>query len=443
MRLNRLCGRFLVLRRPFLTLLIAAQCATVICDAKTIFRRDPRDGAIDASVIAILKQQSPGVFEVQEAFLGEVHPGEKLQLPGFSLVVEDESSIFAGVTRTEPIGADTRILVFLKPAKDDLERHVRYGDWVIAGLGNCYFYTQNPDDLTELHHFAASALALRHSWESARNIGDERKRVEALWPFLWDRDGSCFDATQAEFRKIGPVAGDYIAEQFDSLTYLQRSRLLRDIDIYRSAPLHRAVADDLANQERLWAQLLSRHGGAATYDRVSPPGRMRYSPPRAVDFDADRADDIYGEMYYGLSGLAKFEDRGDLQLIQETARWALKYRFKQVDDAAVDAFRRMPARENVPIIGAIWSEYSKRPYRGNELHSFDVMRALETHPYPETIPVMAQFVNAPFADDIARRFLVRITGVDLGGNQKAWLRWWAANRQDRLRYSSRSSSLIR
>jgi hypothetical protein len=182
-------------------------------------------------------------------------------------------------------------------------------------------------------------------------------------------------------------------------------------------------------QERLWGQLLSHRRGSDTLAQISPPQRMRYSSQRAEDLEADQADDISGEMYYGLSGLAKFEDRSDLPFIQETARWALKYRFKQTDDAALDAFRRMPARENVAIIGAIWEAYSKRPFSGNALQSYDVMRALETQPYPEAIPLMAEFVNVSFANEIARKFLVKMTGVDFGGDQRAWMRWWAANQK--------------
>ena len=429
MRLYPFLRRALSLRSGFLALLIAMQWTPQICNAKLIARRDPLDGALDATVIAILRQQAPGVFRIEEAFLGPVNPGQTLELPGFSLVVQDYSTPFAGVERTEPINADTRILVFLKPARGDQKREPRYGDWAIAGFGNCYFYTQNPKDLTEFHRFAASALALRHLWETARDIRDEAKRIEALWPFLWDHNGSCFEATVAELRKIGPAAGDYIAQQFGSMTYLQRGQLLWDISTYRSSRLHRAVVDDLLKQQQLWAQLLSHHRGSATFEQISRPQRMHYSPQRAEDLEADQADEISGEMYYSLSGLAKFEDRSDLPFIQESARWALKYRFKQTDDAALDAFRRMPARENVAIIGEIWEAYTKRPFRGNELQSYDVMRALETHPYPEAIPVMAQFVNVSFANEIARKFLMKMTGVDFGGDQRAWMRWWAANQK--------------
>ena len=418
------------LRHGLLATLMALQCAA-ICNAKLIPRRDPLDGAIDATIIAILSPQSPGVFRIEESFLGAIYPGQDLRLPGFALVVEDRTSPVAGVERTEPMDANTRVLVFLKPAKDVPKQYARYGDWAVAGYGNCYFYTHNPHDLTELRSLASSALTLRYSWEAARDIPDERRRVEALWPFLWDHNSSCFDATKAELVRIGPIAGDYIAEQFDSMTYVQRGRLLWEIANYRSSRLHKAVAEDLVKQEQLWAELLSRHGKFATYEEVSRPERMRYYPRRVEDSEANLADDIHGEMYYGLTGLGKFEDRADLPLVQETARWALKYRFKQVDDAALDTFRRMPARENVAIIQAIWDEYSKRPFRGNELQSYDVMRALETHLYPEAIPVMAQFVNVSFANQIARGFLVKMTGVNLGGDREAWLRWWAANR-DRL-----------
>src|SRR5262249_23468559 len=149
------------------------------CEAKLIPRRDPLDGALDATVVAIVKQQSADVFQVEETFLGVVKPGQTLRLPDFVLVVEDRSSdiVIAGAERTEPINADTRILIFLKPADITRKQYVRYGDWAIAGFGNCYFYTQNPRDLTELRSLAGDALELRHSWERARDIRDEWGRV--------------------------------------------------------------------------------------------------------------------------------------------------------------------------------------------------------------------------------------------------------------------------
>lgn len=60
------------------------------------------------------------------------------------------------------------------------------------------------------------------------------------------------------------------------------------------------------------------------------------------------------------------------------------------------------------------------------------MKTLAVHRFPEAIPLMAPFVNADFAQDIARTFLVEMTGVDFGGNSSLWLNWYRSNKR-RLR----------
>ena len=72
MQFNQYLRRVLSLRSGLLALLIALGWTSQICNAKLIFRRDPLDGALDATVIAILSQQAPGVFRIEEAFLGLV-----------------------------------------------------------------------------------------------------------------------------------------------------------------------------------------------------------------------------------------------------------------------------------------------------------------------------------------------------------------------------------
>jgi hypothetical protein len=41
---------------------------------------------------------------------------------------------------------------------------------------------------------------------------------------------------------------------------------------------------------------------------------------------------------------------------------------------------------------------------------------------------MAEFVNVGLAQDLARRFLLEITGTDFGGDTKAWLEWYESNK---------------
>jgi hypothetical protein len=58
------------------------------------------------------------------------------------------------------------------------------------------------------------------------------------------------------------------------------------------------------------------------------------------------------------------------------------------------------------------------------------MKALDAHRFPEAIPLMVQFVNVGFAQDLARRFLVEMTGTDFGGDTKAWLEWYDSHKRE-------------
>lgn len=196
-------------------LFLAVFASQLTSAAKIIPRRDPLDGALDATVIAIISRQSPSTFRVEDVFLGEVARGQSLSLPGFKLAVEDTSAFMTGVERIEPIYSNTRILIFLKPAAAAARGSEKFGEWAIAGFGNCYFWSHDPDQISSLQSMAIGALALRQSWEAARDLPDERRRVEALWPYLWNDNRRCYSQTEAARLKIGPVAGDYIAEQLE------------------------------------------------------------------------------------------------------------------------------------------------------------------------------------------------------------------------------------
>jgi len=267
----------------------------------------------DATVIAIISQQSSDTFRVEDVFLGEVAKGQLLSLPGFTLAIEDRSTFIAGVERIEPIYPNTRILVFLKPALASARVGEQFGEWAIAGFGNCYFWSHDPSQISSLRSMAIQALSLRQSWEAARDLPDERERVEALWPYLWNDNGRCYKQTEAALQKVGPVAGDYIAEQLDGMTYRQKDVFLNHFGTYGSPRLHAALISELKKQEMAWEELLRRRGRFETYDEVSPPGRMRYYPRRPQDADANKADDIYGVLYQGFVGLGGFNDRDERQ----------------------------------------------------------------------------------------------------------------------------------
>jgi hypothetical protein len=60
----------------------------------------------------------------------------------------------------------------------------------------------------------------------------------------------------------------------------------------------------------------------------------------------ENINDVTGDIYYGLAGLADFHDRGDLPFIRTLALWSVKYHLEQTADVAVDAFRDMPDKAN-------------------------------------------------------------------------------------------------
>ena len=59
----------------------------------------------------------------------------------------------------------------------------------------------------------------------------------------------------------------------------------------------------------------------------------------------------------------KYKDRGDLPYLRELTAWAIKYRFKQTCEAALIGFRNMPDKANLPLIDAVWKEFSRRRMR--------------------------------------------------------------------------------
>ena len=120
----------------------------------------------------------------------------------------------------------------------------------------------------------------------------------------------------------------------------------------------------------------------------------------------------------------KYKDRDDLPYIRELTAWAIKYRFKQTCDAALIGFQNMPDKANLPLIDAVWKEFSRRPYEGNELAPYDVSRALCTHRYPETVPLLAPFLEYEFGRSTVQQALREIVGQDLGDRPQAWLDWW-------------------
>jgi hypothetical protein len=375
--------------------------------ARIVPPRDPREGILDASLVAIVKQAGPDTFEIQEAFLGDAEVGDTIRLPGFRLYTVQ----MYGPEKVEPIAPDTRVLVFLRRGEKDPTK------WEVTDYGYCFFWVHGPGQVDRLRKTGSDALSLRRSWERARDIADERQRVGALWPYLWNHGVSFLRHTLDELAKTGPVAGDYIAERLPSMSYGERATLVLDLGRFGGQHLHTVLIEHLRAQQKLYEDFLALRGPEARVlieDWATAPTELR---------------NIRGELYYGLAGLAGFRDPLDLPYVRELTLWAIKYRLRQTCGAALHAFRDMPDRANVPVIEAIWKEFSTRPYEGNALSAFDVTGSLRTHKFPETVPVLVQLLGDEHAGREARSFLAKIVGRDLGAEPRAWLDWYMRETQ--------------
>jgi hypothetical protein len=374
--------------------------------ARLVPQRDPREGVLDASLVTIVRPETQDWFRIDEVFLGDQSVGGAIKLPGFRLYTVQEY----GPELVEPMTPDTRILLFLRSKE---------GGWEVTHYGYCFFWRHEPEKMKELREMADEAVSLRRSWEAARDTPDEQLRVETLWPYLWGRGVSFLKHTERELQKIGPGAGDYIAQQLEVMTHGQRMTLLPNLGAYGSERSHRALIRHLKSRQQLYDRFLAERGPGAE----SLIEDWSHAP--------EELKEIHGELYYGLAGLASFKDRTDLPFVRELAQWAVGRRFKQTCDAALSAFRTMPDEANLPVIDAIWREFSAHQFPGNELISMDMVRTLHTHVYPETVTLLVSFLKDMRAGREARAALAEITGQDFGQGPNAWLDWYAAQKDEK------------
>ena len=394
------------LGRPIRALLVLCclLLSSYVSFAKLVPARDYRNGILDAEVVVIVSQESPSSFRVEEAFLGSANRGDSIELPGFRLFTYQQY----GPDIVDPITSDSRILLFLRHKKETPAA------WEPTAFGYSFFWVQNPEQVPQLQKTAQQAVALRRRWEEAVNTRDLRRRVEALWPFLSMEDygPSFLEHTKSALQKIAPVSGDYFAEHFDDMPHWNRMDLFQNAGAYGGDKLHRKLTNYIKAQQELY------ESSASTYklDDHNALASWNTMP--------DSVKDIYGDIYYGLAGLASFQRRDDLPAIREIARWAVKYGLEQTCEAALDAFRMMPDENNLPVISLIWEKFPLGSGEGDEIIHVDVIQTLCAHKYVQTVPLLAPFVTDGFAGAEAQAALTAIVGQDLGKKPEPWLAWY-------------------
>ena len=380
-------------------------CMTVMvlcangADAELRLPNDPRNGALDAVEILIVRKQADD-WRVVETLLGKRDVDSVLKLTDLKVDRSDR------LEPERPVTARTRVLVLLGPERND------EGDLRVSFHSSCFARVEDPADITSLRQTARDVLQLRSDWNRARGQKQREHRVVALWPFLWNGGMVIPRRTAEELKKLTPVSGNYIVDQFDELSHRQRMTLLSDANEYGGQKLHQRLKKYLKTLRADYDAMLEQSGpDVATEDWSNLPQSVQ---------------NLRGELYYGLHGLAAFRDQDDLPFIRDMASWALKRRLKQTCDAALSGFKFMPARANLPLIAGIWSEFSERPYEGNDINAFDVTRSLRVHKFSDTVPILAKLIRHKDAGTVAHAFLPEIVGRDLGADPQAWISWHAA-----------------
>jgi hypothetical protein len=303
--------------------------------AKLVAARNPLDGVLDAELIVIVKHAGSGAFAAEEALLGTARAGDVIAVPDFKLSAPQEN----GPDIVEAITENTRILMFL--------RRSAAGTWERTGYDGCFFWVQDAGQISQLENIAKRALDARERWEKAAQIGEPIERVAALWEFVfrYKYGRTFFEHTMAELGKAGVPAGDYIAEKFDSMSWNDRSPFYNEAGVYGSEKLHEKLISDLAKDRKAYEVFVSR----TAWNPKDIFSHWNELP--------ESAKDLYGEVYYGLAGIASFKARGDLPLIRTVALWAVENRLEQPCEAALHAFRDMPDPENLAVISAIQKEF--------------------------------------------------------------------------------------
>jgi hypothetical protein len=154
-----------------------ASLVTLSAFARIVPHKDPLNGVLDAELVVIADPSQsgrPGIFRIEEVFLGELHAGDSIDLGDFKLSVIQQF----GPPTIEPINPATRILLLLQKTKNPATL------WKPTYFGESYFWVQRTEDVALLKRAAERVMNLRRDWEKAAATPDPKPRVPELWPFL-------------------------------------------------------------------------------------------------------------------------------------------------------------------------------------------------------------------------------------------------------------------
>src|SRR6202453_805064 len=107
--------------------------SATISFAKLAYRGDYRGGILEADLVAIVVQESPDTFRVEEVLLGSADKSTSINLPGFRLFTQQQY----GSDIVDPISPDTRILLYLRHKNDPAE------GWEVTDKGFAFFWVQH------------------------------------------------------------------------------------------------------------------------------------------------------------------------------------------------------------------------------------------------------------------------------------------------------------
>ena len=91
--------------RRFLLALLAASLFSLPSDGKIVPRRDPADGALDATLVVIMQQHSKDLFAVREVFLGGITRGD------LNLVIFLSSYLAASYFKSADARCDRKVIL--------------------------------------------------------------------------------------------------------------------------------------------------------------------------------------------------------------------------------------------------------------------------------------------------------------------------------------------